>query len=331
MYKFLLIVIFFCFPTNTTFGQNKKIVSIKNVSEIYNSERYKNYWKSYNIELNKKKLLSPNYSLHPTNVWVDNYYLMYFPGGCYNIQAKDLSAYITNDTLNIVWNMPWWDCPPFGEHSSSFIEIEVNKKLYPKYKNLKDKFDVKQQKDIYNRIWIKNILTDSLDYLFFKKDSIITYNTKNKNIQTKYKTEISGRMIPNCIHSEIINSCFDLQNDTLKIPYNNKQEYYTPFTNEYIKQEKINFFVGLWKTGMGDGGQPIINLNKDATFIHRIPSCTNKLYSTTGKWVIDNEYLYLFNDDINNLVKLKYSYKNNKVEINTDDKTITNHWSKIKN
>ena len=64
-------------------------------------------------------------------------YIFLIGGGCFTATPKELEAKIAKDSLFIIWHEPNSPCPPVGKRSRANMALEIDKSLYPNYKNFK--------------------------------------------------------------------------------------------------------------------------------------------------------------------------------------------------
>lgn len=64
-------------------------------------------------------------------------YIFVIGGGCFVAETAEMEAKITNDSLFIIWHEPNFPCASVGKHPRTNMALEIDKKLYPNYKNLK--------------------------------------------------------------------------------------------------------------------------------------------------------------------------------------------------
>ncbi|TCD12107.1 hypothetical protein EZ449_03560 [Pedobacter frigidisoli] len=90
------------------------------------------------LELDSALLTNPTYVKQLDSTYSKKaQYIFIIGGGYFYAQAKEMKAEIKHDTLYIIWNEPNGMCPPTGERSQTNMCLEIDKVLYPNYKNFK--------------------------------------------------------------------------------------------------------------------------------------------------------------------------------------------------
>ena len=64
-------------------------------------------------------------------------YIFVIGGGCFVAETTEMEAKIISDSLFIIWHEPNFPCGTAGKHSRTNMALEIDKKLYPNYKNFK--------------------------------------------------------------------------------------------------------------------------------------------------------------------------------------------------
>ena len=64
-------------------------------------------------------------------------YIFVIGGGCFVAETTEMEAKITNDSLFIIWHEPNFPCASVGKRPRTNMALEIDKKLYPNYKNFK--------------------------------------------------------------------------------------------------------------------------------------------------------------------------------------------------
>ncbi|OAH69303.1 hypothetical protein AXA65_14785 [Chryseobacterium sp. FP211-J200] len=64
-------------------------------------------------------------------------YIFVIGGGCFVAETTEMEAKIISDSLFIIWHEPNFPCATAGKHSRTNMALEIDKKLYPNYKNFK--------------------------------------------------------------------------------------------------------------------------------------------------------------------------------------------------
>ncbi|RZL51247.1 MAG: hypothetical protein EOP00_00070 [Pedobacter sp.] len=84
------------------------------------------------------ELTNPTYIKQLDSTYIKKaQYIFLAGGGCFNAQVKEMGAEIKHDTLHIIWNEPNSICPPTGKRAPTTLCLEIDKTLYPNYKNFK--------------------------------------------------------------------------------------------------------------------------------------------------------------------------------------------------